>query len=811
MKERRLLRALTSLTQFPNSPHYARFSQVLLTDDDQRAIISGQGHLDSPVEQWDVRISATGRVHLLWHNGLDAYTLLSADLFVPTDSFVPLTLIRDKDRWLLTGNTVTVVIDPQGTIEVQVGPAQFFYTHFYRHNQHVRCALKTTLQEHLYALGEKVGRLDKKGRLWTQWTTDAVPHEDHTDPLYQAIPFALLGQAGPQGFRGIFLANSARTYFDATMDEWLWIGADDGPLSLYALPGPHPQDVLRHYTELTGRFPMPPQYALGFQQSRYSYMDEQEVVEIAQTFRKRSLPLDLIYLDIDYMDGYRVFTFNPHTFPDPKNLAQTLAAQGIGLVCIVDPGVKVDANYSVYCQGHTQQYFMEYLNGEEFHSEVWPGVCAFPDFAQSRTRNWWAGLHRPLQEAGIQGIWNDMNEPAWWGLGQAGPASHPDEESGIVHHTDHGQMIPHHLVHNLYALLEAHATYDALSSSSSRPFILSRSGFSGIQRYAAVWTGDNSSQWEHLAMAIPMCLNLGLSGIPLVGADIGGFLDNASPELYARWIQAGSFFPFARAHSAIDTARHEPWSFGEEVLDIARRYLQYRYRLLPYWYSLLYQAHQDGSPMMRPTFWVDAAPPFLTVDDQFLIGNDLLVAPVIEKGANKKSVHIPSGQWYDPWHHQWITGPRHIIVDAPLAVLPVFLRAGAILPLANIVQSTREWPHHSPWPSVIWIVPGHGSLNFYGDDGHSLQYQTGAYFIIQLSVSVQETTLVVHWSRLYGQDALIPDESVLFKIGPLVKTQSLTATGDGTRISGADNAHYIYVMASLRKKGSGTITIKQDA
>ncbi len=790
-----------SLNAF-NPSLFAAFRSVTLTDDRLMAQITGE----AASEQWTVRLGDSGLCHISWQNGLDAYEILTRDLQESPWKSLPLQLSETADGWELRGQTTQIHIIRTGAIAVSSPQGVFHFRNFLRKNHSLRCSMDSPEEEHLYGLGEKVGRLDKKGRFWTQWTTDAVPHEEQTDPLYQAIPFAMLGQ--PSGFRGVFLANSARTYFDATDPGQLWVGSDDGPLSLYAIPGPSAASVLERYTSLTGRTPLPPLYALGFQQSRYSYMDQHEVLQVAQSFQEHRLPLDVIYLDIDYMDGYRVFTFNPKTFADPEELAESLKVMGISLVTIIDPGVKVDPQYAVYQQGERQHLFVEYANGEEFHARVWPGVCAFPDFAQSSTRQWWANLHQALLDTGVQGIWNDMNEPAMWGEGTEGSAGHPEEEQGIVHHTTSGVELPHSLVHNLYALLEAHATYKGLAAQRPRPFILSRSGFSGIQRYAAVWTGDNSSLWEHLAMAIPMCLNLGLSGIPMVGPDIAGFLDNASAELYARWLQMGVFFPFVRAHSAIGTARHEPWSFGQETLNIARRYIEYRYRLLPYWYSLFREAQVTGSPMMRPMFWTDASEDAFTTDDQFMVGDSLLIAPVIEEGARSRLVTLPAGRWYDPWSGEWSTGGQRIKVEAPLDHLPLFMKGGAIIPLAPLVQSTAQWMDTSPWPETLWVLPGHGTFNFYADDGHSAAYQQGHYLDIQFCVDQTEESLQIEWRHRHVDSALsMINRPIVLKVGPFGRPRK-EVLGDGeSLIRPEKHPHFVYITIHLQA-AQGSVTIR---
>ena len=493
----------------------------------------------------------------------------------------------------------------------------------------VWCQVPLQRNTHLYGLGEKVGTLNKRPGRWTQWTTDRFLHVPSADPLYIAIPFAILSNETTR--TGIFLANAHRSYFDADISQLnvLTLGADGGELDLFIFPGSL-TEILNRYTALTGRTPLPPLYALGFQQSRYSYATDTEVRDITHQFRKYRIPCDAIYLDIDYMQGYRVFTWDSTRFPTPLTLVSDLKEEGFAVIPIVDPGVKVDPNYSVYQQGNHDNHFLAYANGEEFHSQVWPGMCAFPDFLRPETRDWWGNQHETLTAAGVTGIWNDMNEPAW---NRGGPGSYGhDNDADVVHHDGMGTRYSHSAVHNLYAFYEAQATFEALRNklqipssdgkvTHGRPFVLTRSGFAGIQRYAAVWTGDNCSWWEHMAMAIPMCLNLGLSGVAFSGPDAGGFQHNATPELYARWIQMAAFFPFFRAHTAKNTAHHEPWSFGPDVLAIARQYIEYRYRFLPYLYSLFYQTYRTGTPAMRPLLWEFPEDTMvLDIDDQFAGG-----------------------------------------------------------------------------------------------------------------------------------------------------------------------------------------------
>lgn len=760
------MKALTTLHPSQEQASFVGFVSGYLSPDSLCAIFESE----NSQELFRIAITDSGIIRVYWVNGDDVYAILQQEAGYPRTIWVPLQLSVTAFGWEITREEIRITVNHQGSFQIHTPSGNFELDSFLRQHHSLRCRLSSPASESLFGLGEKVGPLNKKGRFWTQWTTDVAPHEDETDPLYQAIPFALLGQSSE--FRGIFLANSARSYVDATDTENLWFGVDDGPLSLYLIPGPQISQVVARYSALTGRMPLMPTFALGFQQSRYSYMTQNEVVEIAKQFRHWHLPLDVIYLDIDYMDGYRIFTFDPVRFSDPKDMISTLDKLGISLVTIVDPGVKNDENYAVYQEGHAHDHFISYLNGQEFLSRVWPGLCAFPDFAKSQTRQWWGQWNARWLALGIKGIWNDMNEPAWWGYTENERACHPDEEVGIVHQTSSGQELPHYLVHNLYALLEAQATFEGLRHASSlRPFILSRSGFSGIQRYAAVWTGDNTSSWEHLALSIPMCLNLGLSGVPMVGPDIGGFLDNATPELFARWIQMGVFFPFARAHTAINTVRHEPWAFGEDVLRIARRYIQYRYRLLPYWYTLMYQAHIDGAPMMRPLCWYDPSDKTRNIDDQFFVGEHFLVAPILREGATHRHVVLPPGLWYDIWNRQWLEGPKEIEVEASLEQLPLFIRQGAIIPLAPRILSTQYWRDTSPWPASLWVLPGHGRFDLYVDDGRTTAYQDGSFSLIQFSVHTTEDSLSVSWQwirREFHHDTM--NQPVILRIGPISGT-----------------------------------------
>lgn len=587
-------------------------------------------------------------------------------------------------------------------------------------------------RSHYYGFGEKTGPLDKLGTSMTMWTTDMV-YTTGYDPIYISIPLAVAARDGRA--HGLFFDNPCRSRFNvgkspAGVFSYL---AEAGELDLYLIAGPGVGDVVRRYTGLTGRMPMPPRWSLGHHQCRWSYMNEEEVRRIARGFRERDLPCDVIYMDIHYMDRYRVFTFNKKRFPDVKRMSEDLGREGFRLAVAIDPGVAVADDYEVYREGRERGLFCLDEEGGEFHSRVWPGKVAFPDFTNPDAREWWGDWHRVLVEAGISGVWNDMNEPSCWTFDvrplEAVIPLKPVRHPRMVHH-DGGRNTPHLCMRNVYGLLECEGAYQGLlrHRPGERPFILSRSGYAGIQRWAAVWTGDNSSRFSHLKLSLPMLLNLGLSGVAFSGPDIGGFMWNCSPELYARWIELGAFYPFCRTHSALRTRRQEPWRFGEEVLRISREHLKLRYRLHPTLYSLFRECHETGAPVLRPLFY--EFPEDHTawqIDDQAMFGSWLLLAPVVKKGAREREVYLPAGTWTDFWSGERIQGPRTFEAKAPLERIPVYAREGSILFM---------------WPPMSWLCereaealfvhlypPSRGATEsvLYEDDGESLDYLEGTF------------------------------------------------------------------------------------
>ncbi|MDZ7385853.1 MAG: DUF4968 domain-containing protein [candidate division KSB1 bacterium] len=591
----------------------------------------------------------------------------------------------------------------------------------------VQCFKKMPQDELYYGLGEKTGRLNKRGRAWVMWNTDYPGYNAATDPLYQSHPFFIALRRGSA--YGIFFHNTHRSTFKfaAGTQAYYSFGADGGELDYYFFYGPSIKKVLARYTELVGRMPLPPLWALGYQQCRWSYYPEAEVRTLAQTFRQKGIPCDALYLDIHYMDGYRCFTWDSTRFPDPGRLLGDLEAMGFKVVVIIDPGIKVDPNYWVCAQGLAGDHFCRLPDGSLHISQVWPGDCYFPDFTRPETRRWWGGLYAGLVRDGVAGFWNDMNEPGVWG------GTFPD----IVQHTHNGQMVDHPVVHNVYGLDMARGTYEGVRAlrPDRRPFVLTRAGFAGVQRYAAVWTGDNVANWEHLRLALSMCLGLGLSGVPFVGFDIGGFEGSPSPELFTRFLQLGALTPLCRNHTSHGTRDQEPWAFGENFEELNRQAICLRYELLPYLYNVFREASLTGLPVMRPLVMeFQQDPATWEMDDEFLLGDALLAAPVLHEGARMRWVHLPEGDWYDFYTNRTHRGPVRMMVEAPLERIPLFVRAGSLIPMQEPVNYVGEKPSA---PLILSLYPAQGAFvdSVYEDAGDGFAYQEGEFAVRVVAVT----------------------------------------------------------------------------
>jgi alpha-glucosidase len=589
--------------------------------------------------------------------------------------------------------------------------------------------------EKFIGLGEKTGNLNRFGKAYTNWNTDYFAYGVGDDPLYMSIPFYI--GIHDQGAYGIFLDNTHKTVFNfgASTNRFIYFNAEDGDMDYYFIHEPSVSEIISSYTALTGRMAMPPKWSLGFQQCRYSYYPDKEVLTLASTFRDKNMPADVIYLDIHHMEAYKVFTFDGEKFPDPKAMISALKAKGFRVIVIMDPGIKTEKGYLPYEEGKEKDLFVKFPDGQQYEGQVWPGWCAFPDFTKAETRTWWAEKMKFYTDAGVDGFWTDMNEPASWG--QFTP--------NLIEFDYEGSPASHRQARNIYGMQMARSAQEGslLQNNTERPFVLTRSGFSGIQRYAAAWTGDNVASEEHMLAGIRLINSLGLSGVAFSGYDVGGFAGEASKSLFARWMSIAAFSPLYRAHSMINTNDAEPWAFGEEVEEISRNYMKLRYRLLPTIYSAFYEATQSGLPLVR-SLAIDYPNDELiyssAFQNQYLFCNRFLVAPV-ESFKEITKVYLPEGQWYYMYSDQLSEGNNIIYQDSPINYLPVYVKAGSIFSMQSDVFSTSE-SHDGTLRIHVYSGKNGSSYLHYEDDGISHDYQSGNFLKRKISYSPAEKQLI---------------------------------------------------------------------
>lgn len=604
-----------------------------------------------------------------------------------------------------------------------------------------------------YGLGEKTLPFNKYGTRATMWNSDFPAYTVRFDPLYESIPFLL--KSDPQGTYGIFLDNTSRTTFDvcATDSDQIVYTAKEGAFELYVIPGKNPAEVVGKFSELTGKMHMPPLWALGYQQSRWSYYPEARVLELARGFRENKIPCDVIYLDIDYMNGYKCFTWSPKNFPTPKEMLDTLHGLGFKVVTIIDPGIKDEKGYDVFESGMKDSVFVKKPDGSHFTGQVWPGKCVFPDFFNEKTRKWWGSQYKFLLDYGVDGFWNDMNEPSVF------DSPNKTFDLDVVHLVDEGQSVEneeqisesktqmekfarHVAVHNAYGMQMARATREGLErlEPNLRPLVLTRANYAGGQRYAAMWTGDNFASFAHLRLALSMFLNIGLSGQPFVGSDVGGFIGDPSPELFSRWLELGVFSPFFRTHSVINSKPREPWAFGEPYTGINRNIIDRRYELIPELYSEFKNAHDTGLPMVRPLFLnYPEDQKSYELSDEFLFGDKFLVAPVLDSGKVKRNVYLPSGNWMSFYDGKLISEGWHEF-DAPLGMTPIFVKDGGVVFTQSLVQSTSDQAD-TLILKVFSMKRGKGSAYF--DDGVTRDYRDGKYLAMDVTFGAEDKTDVL--------------------------------------------------------------------
>jgi alpha-glucosidase len=630
------------------------------------------------------------------------------------------------------------------------------------------------INEHYFGLGDKTGPLDRRNEAFTLWNTDAYRFQELTDPIYKSIPYFMAFRAGRA--IGVLLDNTWRTSFDFGKEsptEYSF-GAVAGPIDYYVFYGPTPKQVVETYAWLTGRPPLPPLWSLGFQQSRYSYMTQQRVLEVAGRLRSDRIPADAIYLDIDFQDHNRPFSVNRSAFPDLADMIAQLKIDNFHVVMITDLHIaKVPGqNYFPYDSGIVGDHFVKNPDGSVFSGKVWPGPSVFPDFTRRLTREWWGSLYRDFLHDGATGFWNDMNEPSVF---DTPTATMPLD---VIHRIDDpgfaARTATHAEIHNVYGMENSRATYEGLRAldPETRPFVLTRATYAGGQRYAATWTGDNSSSWNHLRMTTPMLENLGLSGFAFSGADVGGYAGTPSTELLTKWFELGAFQPIDRDHTEKGTADQEPWVGGPEDESIRRHFIETRYQLLPYLYTLADQSSRTGLPLVRPLFLefpnatADGHPMDLDGDasSEFMLGPNLLVAPAPwPDERDDYSVELPSPAWYDFWTGEKVnlappdppesgapdrTVRYSVRVSPNLSQLPVYVRAGAIVPMQPLIQSTSETPSG---PLTLRVYAGDNCAGqIYLDDGKSFAYQKGAFLRDRFTCEATPDNLSVTISKREG-------------------------------------------------------------
>jgi alpha-glucosidase len=647
------------------------------------------------------------------------------------------------------------------------------------HDAAFRIAKQKDPFDHFFGLGDKPGPLDRAGQAFTMWNTDTFGWQESTDPIYKSIPFFINLRAGRA--LGVLFDNTWRTWFDFGKEDpnQYSFSAPNGPVDYYLLYGPSPKRVVEAYAWLTGPTPLPPLWSFGYQQSRYSYYPESEVRAIANRLRADHIPSDAIYLDIDYQKDNRPFTVDAAKFPTFPQMIQDLARQNFHVVAITDLHIAKlpNAGYAPYDSGIAGDHFVKNPDGTTYVGPVWPGPSVFPDFTRKISRDWWGTLYKDLAAQGVAGFWNDMNEPAVF---VAPTKTMPDNVQHRIDEPGFKKRTAIHLeIHNVYGMENSRGTYEGLLAlqPNQRPFVLTRASYAGGQRYAATWTGDNSSTWNHLRMTIPQIENLGLSGFAMSGADVGGFAGSPPPDLLTKWLELAAFQPIDRDHAAKGTRPHEPWVDGPEQLAIRRHYIEERYRLMPYLYTVAEEMSRTGLPIMRPLFLefpnatTDGHPLDLDAAGEFLFGPDLLVAPnPSPEEVAPYEVHLPPGVWYDYWSGDRLDQltqtaaqdleqrdrkqpTKPVLITPTLDTLPVYVRGGTILPIAPLVQSTNEIPQG---PLTLRVYAGPDcSGDLYQDDGKSFAFRTGAYLRIQFTCQTNsDGTLAIHIGAQQG--AFVP-------------------------------------------------------
>jgi len=578
--------------------------------------------------------------------------------------------------------------------------------------------------ESYYGLGDKPVDVNLKGKRFENWVTDSYAFGKNTDPIYKAIPFYT--SIHDNKSYGIFFDNTFKTHFDFAQERRnvtsFW--AQGGEMNYYFIYGPQMSDVVANYTDLTGKpHALPPLWALGYHQCKWSYYPESNVKEVTSKFRELQIPCDAIYLDIDYMDGFRCFTWDKEHFPEPKRMVKELEDDGFKTVVIIDPGIKIDLKYDVFKEALDKDYFCKRADGPYMKGKVWPGECYFPDYTKPEVREWWSDLFQELiEDIGVKGVWNDMNEPA---VMEVPNKTFPDD----VRHDYDGNPCSHRKAHNVYGMQMARATYHGLKKYSypKRPFVITRAAYSGTQRYTSTWMGDNVATWEHLAIANNQAQRMAMSGFSFAGSDIGGFAEQPQGELFARWIQLGIFHVFCRVHSSGDHGDQEPWVFGDEITDIVRKFVEIRYQLLPYLYTAFWKHINNGTPILKSLVLFDQEDPHTHYrSDEFVYGEHILVCPIQEPNAKGRRMYIPRGNWYNFWTDEVVEGGKEMWVDADLDSMPIFIKEGAVIPKYPVQQYVGEKNFDEITLDVYYKI-GKEKSELYDDAHDGYDYRKGRY------------------------------------------------------------------------------------
>jgi alpha-glucosidase len=667
------------------------------------------------------------RVQLDSDNFSDYFSYLVADTTSSIDSILVQERGDEEDSQLFVrvGNYAYEINRKNSQFACFDGSQQI-YAHAegirWRANGQSGLSMTLAADEASFGTGERAYDLNLRGRKVELWNIDPAGYQRGEDPVNYSVSYYL--SVHSHGVYGLLWDNPAKGTIDigATSPDELQITAETGQMSYYLFVGRDVNKVMERYTQVTRRMHLPPLWAIGFHQSRYSYMNEDEVLRIAQEFRDRGIPCDAIHLDIHYMRGYRIFTWDKDAFPDMQGMIDRLHNMGMKVVTILDPGVKVDKGYEGYDSGLEAGVFLTYPDGKNAAGVVWPGLCHFPDFTSVKGRDWWVTQLNSLLLCGVDGLWNDMNEPLIFQ-----PDALPRELPFYVQHDKDGRGGNHHELHNVYGTQMGRASRMALEKHrpDKRQLSIIRAGAAGAQCYTSSWTGDNFSTWDDLRLSISVTLQMGLSGISFTGADIGGFGYDTDAELLTRWTQAGSLLPFFRNHSAIDTARQEPWVFGQPYENAIREAIELRYRLMPYLYTAFAECSFYGYPIVRPVFTAEPKNPHIrTIDDAYLLGDKILVAPVMIQAALRRMVYLPEGDWYNFHTNERFIGGTVISVEAPLNTLPLFVKSGTVLPIYPVMRYAHEKPVTT---LTLRVYTDSGETRIYEDAGEGLGYQAGAY------------------------------------------------------------------------------------